>query len=219
MRVGPDNVHVGYQAAFAPADSDTDAVVATDLATGDEVWRWAADAAARYGSSSDEPLAVLALSRENGTERLHYTGVQRTEGSGTQRATAVLRTTVLDAATGAVLGRGEAPLPKELAVIDDTTDCEFDQVDVVVCSGMRSTVGLDATTARQLWRLPDDAAGRVDPGLDAAFHGRVYALDVILDARTGEDVVPSLSVTADTVVPGYAITRSGGEAVAHRATS
>jgi hypothetical protein len=53
-----------------------------------------------------------------------------------------------------------------------------------------------------LWRLPDDAAGRVAPGFDAAFHGRVYAHDVILDARTGEDAVPSLSGTADTVVPG-----------------
>jgi hypothetical protein len=108
---------------------------------------------------------------------------------------------------------------KELAVIDDVTDCEFDQRDVVVCTGMTGTMGLDATTARQLWRLPDDAAGRIDPGLDAAFHGRVYAHDVILDARTGKDAVPSLAVTADTVVPGYAITRSGGEAVAHPATA
>jgi hypothetical protein len=108
---------------------------------------------------------------------------------------------------------------KELAVLDDATTCKYDQLDVVVCSGMASTIGLDATTAQQLWRLPDDAANRIDPGLDAAFHGRVYAHDVVLDARTGRDVVSSLSITADTVVPGYAITRFDGEAVAHPATS
>jgi len=55
--------------------------------------------------------------------------------------------------------------------------------------------------------------------LAAAFHGRVYAHDVILDARTGADVVAELPLTADAIVPGYAVTRETDRAIAYPAAS
>jgi len=78
---------------------------------------------------------------------------------------------------------------------------------------------IPACSTCSLWRLPDAAAGRVNPGLAAAFHGRVYAHDVILDARTGADVVAELPLTADAIVPGYAVTRETDRAIAYPAAS
>lgn len=356
--VGPSDVLVGYTAAFA-LERDIDSgkltgVVARDLATGNELWHWQPDASVVGNGPSDQPSPALALSRDGDTERLQFSGVRTVEGSGTQQATHLLRTVVLDPATGDVLGEGEAELPTEIdvdgpigdvtvtsvglhdqyavstvrsgdtlpltliadvaagtaawaergflatglgeanstglaiglvaedeffddgslraialdtrrplwtgEVVTDNTlavpaptlvtadvpggdsystatalfdaatgrrlvavpsraDCLFDERDVVVCASADELIGFDAVTAKRLWRLPDEAAGRVNPGLDAAFHGRVYADGVILDARTGEDVVPELPLTAHVVVPGYAISREHDQAIAYPATS
>lgn len=354
--VGPPNVVVGYGAAFTLERGEADGaataatVIATNLGDGEELWRWEADATAWYLSNADGPSKVLALSRDGDAESMQFTGVYTTERSGTHLGSSVLRTTVLDTATGEVLGSGEAALPaevtetitsfgdpvveassigvrgkfavstittkdtgpmtlvtdletgtaawaaagffatglsgtgavgvtvedaqtsygslqavaletrrpmwigktvrissvaavtptlvaadagdpleevtrfynadtgKDFGALDKTADCRFDQRDVIVCESIEDLVGIDATSLQQLWKLPDEAANRIDPDFDFAFHGRVYAQGVILDAHTGDDVVTNVPVTADEIVPGYAITRESDRAIAYPAT-
>jgi len=84
-----------------------------------------------------------------------------------------------------------------------------EEVDNVACQSSGTLVGLDATSGKQLGSLPDPAAQRIMPSLGAAYHGLLYThgenTGVILDARTGADVVDNVAVSPDIVIPGYGI--------------
>ncbi|MEW9519305.1 PQQ-binding-like beta-propeller repeat protein [Streptomyces tubercidicus] len=90
-------------------------------------------------------------------------------------------------------GNPKRDLPDELA----GATCTDDARSVIVCWGLGSSdrvaYGLDSTTGRQLWRLPDKQADRVAPTVTTVWHGRVYGTvgrreSVELDARTGKDM-------------------------------
>jgi len=93
---------------------------------------------------------------------------------------------MLDAATGAT--RASRPS-------DGGISCRYDERSTTVCaqdgSGQAWAAGFDAVTGRQLWELPDAAAGRVAPEVSTAWHGVVYGRTengpVALDAGTGAD--------------------------------
>ncbi|WP_406326513.1 PQQ-binding-like beta-propeller repeat protein [Streptomyces sp. NBC_00203] len=94
---------------------------------------------------------------------------------------------LLNAATGAT----KWEMPAELA----GSSCVYDEKSVLVCHGSGSqglvAYGLDASSGKVLWQLPDKQADRVAPKVTAAWHGRVYGTTdngpLVLDARTGED--------------------------------
>ncbi|MUN42600.1 outer membrane protein assembly factor BamB family protein [Actinomadura litoris] len=101
--------------------------------------------------------------------------------------------------------------------------CEFDQRDTIVCTepamisgdSPEQTLAFDARSGRRLWSLPDKAAGRVALDVTCAFHGAVYGHaengDVVVDARSGADVVTGDAALAVTdAVPGYGLVTSGG---------
>ena len=96
-----------------------------------------------------------------------------------------------------------------VATLRDDFTCKFDQVDTVACQSSDTLVGLDAATGKQLWSLPDPSAQRIMPSLGAAYHGLLYThgenTGVILDARTGADVVDNGAVSPQIVIPGYGI--------------
>ncbi|WP_331733466.1 PQQ-like beta-propeller repeat protein (plasmid) [Embleya sp. NBC_00888] len=99
--------------------------------------------------------------------------------------------------------------------------CLYDRRAVTVCSGVGIVMGLDATTGKELWRLPDRAAGRVAPSVTAAWHGVVYATadgPVVLDAATGRDLAtPNISPVAVSATTGIVVDPSGSVR-AHPAT-
>jgi hypothetical protein len=82
-----------------------------------------------------------------------------------------------------------------LADLGDQYRCVFDQREILVCDGNNALIGLEVATMRELWRLPE--SHRVQPKLHTAYHGLVYtegSNNVILDARTGRDAIPSAAI-------------------------
>lgn len=73
--------------------------------------------------------------------------------------------------------------------------CTFDRWATDVCaagSGPNAVAfGMDATSGKVLWQLPDKASNRVAPAVTTTWHGAVYGTTssgpVILDARSGAD--------------------------------
>ncbi|MFI2207429.1 PQQ-binding-like beta-propeller repeat protein [Streptomyces sp. NPDC020192] len=89
-------------------------------------------------------------------------------------------------------GRTLHTLPADLG----DSDCTYDDRSVLVCSGMgsesRVAYGVDTSSGKVLWQLPDKQADRIAPKITTAWHGRVYGETdhgaIALDARTGKDV-------------------------------
>ena len=114
-----------------------------------------------------------------------------------------------------LLSTGNGTIRKTLP---DSYTCMYDQVSIVACYAGEingaSLIGFDATTLKQLWKLPDPAGTRIAPELHAAYKGLLYTAadndDVILNARTGADevVVP---IAPDLVVPGYGLVRDDSD--------
>jgi hypothetical protein len=105
---------------------------------------------------------------------------------------------------------------KLLKTLPDSYTCMYDQISVVACYSSpgvdtATLVGLDATSLKQLWALPDPAGTRVAPKLHAAYKGLLYTEadngNVILNARTGTDLVTDAPIAPDLVVPGYGLVR------------
>ena len=95
------------------------------------------------------------------------------------------------------------------ATLPGSRDCSAAADDVVVCAGFDQVTALDLA-GKPLWSLPDEAAGRLKPAVTAVHAGLVYAQangGVILDARTGRDLVTDLEWVPDEVVRGYGIGR------------
>lgn len=132
------------------------------------------------------------------------------------------KTMVLDTATG-----------KPVATIPESLTCLFDERDTVVCSkpaqmGELSelVIGMDPASGKQLWKLPDNATRRTAVDVTTVFHGAVYGrathTSVILDVRTGADMVTDSQISPEQVLPGYGIVVSLDDdmpAVAYRATA
>ncbi|WP_329125088.1 outer membrane protein assembly factor BamB family protein [Streptomyces sp. NBC_01465] len=112
---------------------------------------------------------------------------------------------LLDPATGKTKQQLPVPLSKGT--------CVYDEKSTVVCHGTGNgtdddaAFGLDATTGKTLWRLPDKQADRIAPEITTAWHGRVYGKTkngpVALDARTGQDL-PTSPRIAPVLVNGSA---------------
>ncbi|WP_171164424.1 PQQ-binding-like beta-propeller repeat protein [Streptomyces sp. I05A-00742] len=155
---------------------------ALDLATGEEKWSTKDDS---YESSVRAASPTL----------LAFSGRDYGSGHGFLR--------FLDAASGDVRNepKDDAPGP----------DCSYDGRSVTVCAGSRGqgpVVALDARTAKELWRLPDQGANRVAPTVTAVHHGLVYGRTangpVLVDALTGKDVdTKSPLGVAPVLVNGY----------------
>ena len=112
---------------------------------------------------------------------------------------------------------------KLIAELPDRYECVADQLDTIVCEGYDTLIGVDSTSGRQLWQLPDANSGRIQPTLHTAFHGRVYAkathTAVTLDTRTGVDVTPDAGIAPHIVVPGYGLVIVDHTLYAHPAIS
>jgi hypothetical protein len=117
---------------------------------------------------------------------------------------------------------------KVLKTLPDSYSCMYDQVSVVACYSQAPTlIGLDATSLNELWELPNPAGTRIAPQLHAAYKGLLYTEadngDVILNARTGADLVPGIPIAPDLVVPGYGLVRdhsnSDNTLLAYRASA
>lgn len=185
----------------AGGDFDPWTTVALRLADGAEAW---AGPAVETGIANQPPAFVPA-----GPGRAVFSGI--TEDF---RRAAIL----IDTVTGAPV----ASVPGKLR-------CVFDERDTIVCFEPSQldlpelVIGLDAQSGKQLWQLPNDAANRTAIDVTAIFHGAVYGHvsrgSVILDARTGADVVTDVDIAPTQVVPGYGlVTRigAGGETEAYQ---
>ncbi len=112
---------------------------------------------------------------------------------------------LVDPATGATRHRLPAGLGE--------STCGFDEKSTIVCHGESTETdepvayGLDATSGKVLWQLPDERTDRIAPEVTSAWHGRVYGETengpVALDARTGEDAPTSPGI-APVLVNGSA---------------
>ncbi|MCQ8771957.1 outer membrane protein assembly factor BamB family protein [Streptomyces telluris] len=124
-----------------------------------------------------------------------------TRADGTQAGGTLL----IDPVTGATrLNSGDTSL----------SSCHYDGWNTTVCAGAdgsgEATVwAVDVRTARVLWRLPDEAAGRTAPDITSAWHGVVYARAdqaMTLDARTGSDLRTDLGAVSPSLVnDGYGL--------------
>lgn len=192
----------------------------------------------RAGERESDPWTAVALRGSDGQQL--WTGPALTSGSGIigrppaltlagsgraivsgQTESYEAATIVLDTATG-----------KSVTSLPELLICRFDERDTAVCSkSARSgelsemVVGLDTASGKQLWKLPDEPTRRTGVNVTAAFHGLVYGggnrTAVILDARTGADVVTDAKISPMQVLPGYGIVISLGDdraAGAYRAT-
>jgi hypothetical protein len=124
---------------------------------------------------------------------------------------------LLDATTGDI----KREMPDELA----GSTCAYDAKSTLVCHGSgsvgRIVYGLDATSGKTLWQLPDKQADRVAPTVTAAWHGRIYGTTtngpVVLDARTGEDTPaqPGLAPVLVNESAGIALDEAGDNLLAY----
>jgi outer membrane protein assembly factor BamB len=102
---------------------------------------------------------------------------------------------------------------KVLKTLPGSYACKYDQVSVVACYYSAATtanlIAFDVTSLNELWELPDPAGTRIAPQLHAAYKGLLYTEadngDVILNARTGTDLVANVPIAPDLVVPGYGL--------------
>jgi outer membrane protein assembly factor BamB len=129
-------------------------------------------------------------------------------------------TIVTDTATG----KAVASLPMFLY-------CRFDGRDTAVCydyAGIGAVsdvvIGVDVVSGQQLWKLPDEATQRTALNVTAVFHGAVYGdathTAVVLDARTGADLVSDGRWAFTQVFSGYGVVTSDtgeSETVAYQA--
>ncbi|MFE9438084.1 PQQ-binding-like beta-propeller repeat protein [Streptomyces sp. NPDC006602] len=154
-----------------------------DAATGKRLWQ---------GAENIDPDVTTAGP--------HY-AVARAKDFKTDEQTLLL----VDPATGATKHR----LPAELG----ESTCGYDEKSTIVCHGESTQTdepvayGLDATSGKVLWKLPDAQSDRIAPEVTSAWHGRVYGETengpVTLDARTGEDAPTSPGI-APVLVNGSA---------------
>jgi len=110
-----------------------------------------------------------------------------------------------------------------VASIDRSHNCIDDRQSVVICEGKKHLVAFDRDTGELLWELVEGDNGRAVPEVVAARSGVIYAEGprsmVLLDARTGEDIVDDLaSFPGGQVVPGFALVKDGGVLYAYPAT-
>lgn len=121
--VGPQNALVGQSVAYSYAESDSyDApvqVVAIDLGTGEERWRWTPDARPTVGLAGPASSTMGVVSLPGGGEQLVYAGSRTDQGTGTTQDDHHVAVTAVDAASGTELWTVTAPLPDGFA--DDTT--------------------------------------------------------------------------------------------------
>jgi hypothetical protein len=119
---------------------------------------------------------------------------------------------------------------RRVAAVPRILDCRYDDKATIVCSASATftddpeLMGIDAGSGQKLWSLPDKASGRVAIDVTAAFHGAVYGtvskhVAVVLDARTGTDLVPDATVAPTQVVPGYGLLTDGHETSVYPATA
>ncbi len=105
---------------------------------------------------------------------------------------------------------------------DEPWACKFDGQQTVVCNDESVVFGLDGSTGRVLWQLPDTRENRVAPTVTAVYDGEIYGYTssgpVVLDARTGNDVNDSPGVAPVVVDPEVGIAVDNGTVVAYPAT-
>jgi outer membrane protein assembly factor BamB len=122
-----------------------------------------------------------------------------------------VRTRLVAAATGRLL----TELPSR-------STCVYDRQNTLVCQDYDGLTGLDATSGKTLWSLRDGDANRDVPDLHAAYHGLVYTWGahggVILDARSGRDLIADAAVIPDAVIPGFGVVKESDGLAVHRAT-
>ena len=112
----------------------------------------------------------------------------------------------LDAATGAEKGKVSGKGQYEKSAFS----CDYDQQSVLLCSSMANgLVGYDAKTGKELWSLPDQASGRVQPQVSVVWHGVVYGktnggTPITLDGKTGKDI------STDVGAAPYWVSKYGG---------
>ncbi|MGW3196374.1 outer membrane protein assembly factor BamB family protein [Streptomyces sp. NPDC001118] len=106
--------------------------------------------------------------------------------------------------------------------------CAYDDRSALVCSGMGAqsqiVYGLDASTGKVLWQLPDQQSDRVAPTVTAVWHGRVYGTTdhgpVALDARTGKDRPnPGVAPYLVNESAGLALDKGGSNLISYPASS
>jgi len=114
-------------------------------------------------------------------------------------------TLLVDTATGRRVGS----LPGVLRCRYDAKATEICWTPHMVGDDPELVIGVDPGSGQKLWSLPDEASGRVAIDVTAAFHGAVYGSarhgSVVLDARTGADLVSDATIAPTQVVPGYGL--------------
>jgi hypothetical protein len=118
---------------------------------------------------------------------------------------------------------------RRIAAVLRELDCRYDDKATIVCSALATftdepeLMGIDAGSGQKLWSLPDKASGRTAIDVTAAFHGAVYGSAehgaVVLDARTGADLVPDATLAPTQVVPGYGLLTDGHKTSVYPATA
>ncbi|EXG82819.1 PQQ-binding-like beta-propeller repeat protein [Cryptosporangium arvum] len=206
----------GTTLAVGVSYQSSDGVIAVDLPARKALWSRAdfrPDVVSSGVVVGSDTAAVLALDLADGKQR--WTAPQLTSvsrlGPTALIASGTGKVAVLDVATGKAREQSTA----------DYTDvrCRFDDKDVTVCARPGWAAGLDATTGKTLWELPDQANTRVAPVVTAVWHGAVYGRTdngpVVLDARSGKDreVSPGLAPMVVNEYVGIGQPPTGGSGV------
>lgn len=99
--------------------------------------------------------------------------------------------------TEAATGKSSAIEAAGGGVLGATTDitCSYDEQSITICASAGWVGGIDASTGKLLWALPDKQTNRTAIELTGSWHGAVYGTTgngpVVLDARTGADRQPT----------------------------
>ncbi|GAA0239993.1 PQQ-binding-like beta-propeller repeat protein [Cryptosporangium japonicum] len=206
----------GTTLAVAVSYQSDEGVVAVDLAAKKALWSrtgFRPDVVGTGVVAGSDASSVSALNLADGKQK--WTVPQLTAvsplGPGLLIASGTGQVAFLDAATGKARDRSTA----------DYTGvrCRFDGKDVTVCARTGWAAGLDATSGKTLWELPDQANTRVAPLVTAVWHGAVYGSTdngpVVLDARSGQDreVSPGLAPMVVNEYVGIGQPPTGGSGV------
>ncbi|MFF7357831.1 PQQ-binding-like beta-propeller repeat protein [Streptomyces filipinensis] len=247
-----DDVYSGLRASVTGADKGV-AVVRVSSASGDhaiaygidldsarQAWtidRFQATAVAGgavVGTALDDTVGVdqRPAGYDLTTGKRRWQGGHSTDVSAAPAGPTVVRVSGQDYDSGDAYdrlvdpasGRTVRTVPTNLA----GTTCTYDDRSTLVCSGegaqSQVAYGLDASTGKVLWQLPDQQADRIAPTVTAAWHGRVYGTTdhgpIALDARTGKDLPnPGVAPFLVNESAGLALDKGGSNLIAYPTSS
>jgi outer membrane protein assembly factor BamB len=199
--VGPQSAIVGHSAAYSYAEPDSyDApveIVAIDLRTGQEQWRWSRKAWPSIDLAGPMASTLGIAAQSDGGEQLVHVGTYTDQGTGTTQDDYQVSVAAIDTTSGTELWTASFPLPDGFANDTEVSMTGADE-HFVVCSvtapdQLPRALVIDAATHTAAW---------TDPGFQPVGLAGTRIIGTQI-SETYDTSGPLQALTVDTLVPAW----------------